>query len=323
LSLRESLRKIGEPKPGKAIPAFRSGFHSAPESLKAAMHAMNPPLIEGWLSFHEGIFENLEWTEECQGITTDGNSFYVVKNKKDENDWDIRAVYKFSREFTLLGRTLFPHENHIGSPTYYSGRIYVPIDGTTSIWILDTNLNDRGIFELGKNENGSFLQPGSVPWCAINPWNGYLYSSIAGDDEASAFGVDRVYAYDLSGNKFAFMGELPLEGGIMHRVQSGCFSKNGHLYLAADSYSQDGQLLNGGEIRSYSALNGAFLGSLRLLYDRRYWPGEAEELECIWIDHWTHDGGDSTYVHVLILDNDGNQDDVFLRHYTVPDPTLI
>ena len=320
LSLKQSLKKINYPKLGKSIPAIPNGFHSFPRSLKSAMHSMNPPLIDSWYPMFESKFENREWTEECQGITSDGQSFYVVKNKNADNDWDIRAVYKFSRKFKLLQRTIYPDIHHIGSPDYYNGKIYVPIDGTTSIWILDTNLFDKGIFELGKNKDGQLLQQASVPWCAINPWNGLLYSSKFGEepyyDENFTMvdndPVTEIHCYDPD-KKFEYKETLKLSGEPLHRVQGGYFSKNGHLYLLSD-FTED--------ISAYSALDGSFLGSVNVPYDRSPWPGEAEEAESIWMDHWMH-GEISSYIHVMILDNDANPDDVFLKHYVVPDPTVI
>jgi len=297
--MRVSLQKIGEPKPGKAIPAFPSGFHSAPQSLRAALHAMEPPLIGNWLLTNVSTFENLSWTEECQGLTSDGSHWYIVSSNED-----ARAIHKFALNFTHLGKAIFPEANHIGDPDYHEGKIYVPVEGISAVWVLDTNLNTVGVTPLGGTP-GASPQGGSMPWCAINPWNDHLYSSVFDN-------VDCVYAYDVNDN-FAYKGRLQLQGGIIHNVQGGCFSKNGHLYLTSDS-TQD--------IRAYSAINGAFLGSCKVPYDKGGAAGE--EMEGVAILHWNAPGGISTHVHVVILDNDiTNSDDVFLKHFTVPAPDLL
>jgi hypothetical protein len=133
------------------------------------------------------------------------------------------------------------------------------------------------------------------------------------DGNSSSFdNVDRVYAYDPNQN-FAYKGDLRLQGGVVNRVQGGCFSNHGHLYLTSDSTK---------EIRAYSALNGAFLGAHGVPYAKG--GVDQEEMEGITILHWYAAGGISTHVHVVILDNDAtNKDDVFLKHFTVPDPNVV
>ena len=72
------------------------------------MHAINPPLIESWVLAHTYTIENKIWTEECQGITTDGNFWYVVSNNEDK-----RALYKFPLDFSASSTLVFPEEHHI------------------------------------------------------------------------------------------------------------------------------------------------------------------------------------------------------------------
>jgi hypothetical protein len=304
MSVRASLQKIGEPKPGKVIPPFPGGFHSAPRSLRAALHAMLPPGIESWANTHQSTFENLTWTEECQGLTTDGRNWYVSSNNKN-----FRAIHKFTLDFKQsLGAVQLPPGSgtHIGDIDYYTGRIYVPISTPApKVWEVDQNLNTLRLTALDDNP-----KPG-LGWCAINPWNGYLYT-CPGD------GADRIHAFD-PGSNFAYKGFLLLEGPPVNGLQGGCFSANGHFYLTSDKFVNENATK---EIRAYSALNGSFLGSCSVSYDES--DLEAEEMEGLAIAHLVHNGGDSTYVHVVILDNDAtNEDDVFLRHFSIPDPSVL
>ena len=47
-------------------------------------------------------------------------------------------------------------------------------------------------------------------------------------------------------------------------------------------------------------------------------------MEGLAIAHLIHNGGSSTYIHVVILDNDAtNEDDVFLKHFAIPDPSVL
>jgi hypothetical protein len=311
ISLRESLQKIGEPKPGKELPAFPSGFHSAPQSLRAALHAMQPPLIEAWRFGTENYFENLEWTEECQGLTSDGTHWFVVTNNNEH-----RAIWKFKLNFEFVVAELFLQADHIGAPDCHVGKIFVPVESSpASVWVLDTALKTVDIFPLhGESAATPPPQGSSMPWCAVNPWNGLLYSSIFGGDDpkSSDFGyVTRVHAYDT--DNFLHRGDLVLQGEAIHNVQGGCFSRNGHLYLTSHSTQ---------EVRAYSALNGAFLGSCKISYAKG--GLEREEMEGMAILHWFDAGGASTHVHVMILDNDlTNRDDVLLKHLIVPDPSVL
>ena len=111
-----------------------------------------------------------------------------------------------------------------------------------------------------------------MPWCAINPWNGFLYSSKFGEpprweEDPSGTGLGRlvdwdpvteVHCYDPADN-FTHKRSLPIMGEPLHKLQGGCFSTNGHLYLTSDHTQQ---------IRAYSALNGAFLGDKWVDYDK-------------------------------------------------------
>jgi len=218
---------------------------------------MNPPLIESWVQSHVSSFENLTWSEECQGLTTDGQYWYVCSNNED-----YRAIYKFSLNFNQsLGSVELPtgSGNHVGDIDYYDGKIYIAVaDPKSRVWVIDGNLNTLEVTDL--DPAVSFF----MGWCAINPWNGYLYSS-AGD------GVHRIHVYDPA-KQFAYKGVLPLGGTPVNGLQGGCFSSNGKLYLTSDKYVNEEATK---DIRAYSALNGAFLGAHDVAYDEE-WP-ESEE----------------------------------------------
>jgi hypothetical protein len=333
-SLRQNLGKIGEPKPDKII-KIPSTFHSFPKnkSLKMAIHAMNSPLIEGWTMINEKQFENTKWTEECQGVAGDGISWFLVSTNNE-----VKALYKFSLNFDLLGSVppggfvggnwppeALPNNLHIGPPNFYDNKIYVPVEPSACVWILDTNLNTLSVKPLG-GKIGSTKQGASMPWCAINPWNGLLYSSKFGEppyweDDPSGSGVGRlvdpdpvteVHCYDPQKN-FAYVKSLTLEGEPLHKVQGGCFSDNGRLYLTSD-YTQ--------HIRAYNALNGAFLGYKWVDYDKSGLT-YTQEIEGICIVPVRYREG-YTHVHIVVLENEKtSSDDFFFKHYSVPNPDVL
>jgi hypothetical protein len=307
VSLRENLDKIGELHSDKPSIHIPSGFHSAPKSLKATIKAMNSPRMESWAFGTEDKLYGHEWTEECQGITTDGKCWFVVSN----NENDSRIVYKFDLMFRYQHKIKSPcGTDHIGAPCFFDNKIYVPVEGTDKarIWILDTDFTSSNVFMLGGTKEPE--QRAKMPWCAINPLNGYLYSSVFADDREDEPPVDRVFSYDPRDN-FVQKETFMLQGEGIHRVQGGCFSDNGHLYLSS-SKSVD--------IKGYSVLNGKYLG--------RYSPpsdwSEDEEMEGISLWPVNYEGAIETYVHMVVLDNDVSvNDDVYFKHIKVPSPEYL
>ena len=165
-----------------------------------------------------------------------------------------------------------------------------------------------------------------MPWCAINPWNGFLYSSKFGEpprweEDPSGTGLGRlvdwdpvteVHCYDPADN-FTHKRSLPIMGEPLHKLQGGCFSTNGHLYLTSDHTQQ---------IRAYSALNGAFLGDKWVDYDKSGLT-YTQEIEGICIAPVRYSEGD-TYVHIVVLENEAtSSDDFFFKHYSVPNPDVL
>jgi hypothetical protein len=302
LSTREHFKRIGEPKSGNVLPAFPGGFHSTPRRLRSALRATASPQIESWsLVPVAQEFANRGWTEECQGLTTDGEFWYVSSN----ND-DFRAIHKlklvdFSPVSVIPPFATFPKHlgSHIGSPDYHEGRIYAPLEPSLQVLIFDTSPTFIGAAALKPGTLTSLPQQ-QMPWCAVNPWNGLLYTSNFDN-------VTEVYAYDPN-QDFSFVKSLTLRGGEINGVQAGVFSKNGHLYLASDKSKK---------ILAFSAMNGHYLGSCKIPYEQG--GLEQEELEGIAIlpiDLLVI----KAHIHVLVLDNDLNSDDVFLKHFVAPSP---
>lgn len=297
-SLRQSLSHIGEPSQAGAL-TIPGGFHSAPGTLRRTMRAMRPPKIEGWMPLFQSTFENLQWTEECQGLTTDGENWFI-----SSNNGDFRGVHKRSLDFGthLRNVRMLPSAGvHPGDLDFDAARhrIFVPVESDPRVWVLDSDLDTVEVADLGGGP-GLSPQGGSMPWCAVNPWNGLLYSSAFDN-------VDRVHAYDPDDN-FKHVGSLRLGGAPLFRVQGGCFSKEGRLYLTSD-HSED--------LRAYSSLNGYFYGRVGVPYTKG--GVDQEEMEGVAIAHLLHADA-STWVHVVILDNDLSPDDVFIKHFVVPNP---
>jgi hypothetical protein len=312
LSLREGLSKIGEPKPGQANPAIPGGFHSAPTSLGAMIKAMNSPQPSQWKEVESETFKDKSWTQRCQGVTTDGEHWYISSNSKRLSANPLkpiktdRRIYKFTRNMKLIDSYSVEHieSKHLGDVDYSDGIIYAAMEHPPGILKVDSEFKFSSFRPLqGETTGSESPQAGSLPWCAINPWNGYLYSSRF--HQAS-----EIYAYDPKDNFLLKVKDtLKLEVAT-DDVQGGCFSKNGHLLLASNA-SHD--------IRCYSVLNGKFLGSAPIRFDdSKSAVGEEVEGLAIW-EGVAFDAG-AAHVHLILLDKDVFKDDVHFKHYTMPNP---
>ncbi|MGH9989313.1 MAG: hypothetical protein ACREAS_02650, partial [Nitrososphaera sp.] len=302
ISLRENLSKIGEPKPGTTTIHIPSGFHTAPKSLKAMIHSMNSPKMESWAAKCEDHQADSRWTFECQGITTDGKYWYAVNNNNHKPG--AMGIFRFNIDYGDLKYRRWPSNpnNHVGPPSYFDKKIYVPVETGDAplVWILDTELTTLDLAALRGTELSG--QHKKMPWCAINPWNGLLYSSRFGGGEDDPVPVSEVHCYDPA-KSFDFKKSLKLQSLPISEVQGGCFSSNGHLYLTSGDE----------HIHGYSVLNGSYLGSFHVPSD---WTG-AEEMEGIAIGNIPCKDTDvHVPVHVLVLDNDHprTDSDIWLKH---------
>jgi hypothetical protein len=168
---------------------------------------------------------------------------------------------------------------------------------------------------------------GSFPWCAVNPWNGYLYTS-------NFNGVEDVYAYDPS-NDYRRVPEATIrlegvEGEACLGVQGGSFSANGHLYLS--SYTKPGNRSYGWEsnpeggdwVFAFDGLNGAYLGRRRVPYG----AGRKQEMEGLTVGPSVSDDGDGDgfvytlegeMVHLVLLDRVLTRNEVHFKSFDAPD----
>jgi hypothetical protein len=198
---------------------------------------------------------------------------------------------------------------------HYEGRLYVPLEGeaTPAVVVFDT----RDLSYLG----GWLLPPQGddrkCPWCAINPFDGLLYSSSFWMNDER--GYLKIYRPRLNNDfkHFPLVRELHLRGAgggptTVNRVQGGVFSPNGNLYLVSDTEE--------GGILGFDS-TGRQISHTPVGYDR----GTGEELEGITI--WDLGDGRAPeirgQVHVLMIDEDHtSSDDLYFKHYRVREEDL-
>jgi hypothetical protein len=306
-SLSAHLAEIGEMSSRSRL-SFRGDFYVLPPSgrLSEIMRAMISPKPAEWTKPDEGEFSNHDWTEECQGVTHDDTYWYISSNKDGK-----QRVYRLSLANKIVSYVKLAGNgsSHLGDIDYYKGRIYCPMEHPVKIVIIDTPPFDgwRTAGLVGES-GGQPPQEGWCAWCAINPWNDMLYSSMSGDD---APGIDKLFAYrfdSATGNFIHTPSSDILLQEKLRKVSGASFSKNGHI-LIASNHSND--------IRCYSILNGCYLGRAPIQKDDSW--NVQEEIEGLAIWEGISYNNIDTHVHVILLDMDEpDDDDVYFKHYRVP-----
>lgn len=270
--------------------------------------AMPPwPGMEGWQEAHHILYANKDWTEEAQGITTNGSSWFVGSNASGR-----KRLYKFGSGFpqgddTVVASLALPQNagSHLGPPVYDAkrNRIVVAVE-PSNIWVINPDtMTTETVEPLG----GSGFKPqgNSIPWAAFNPSDGLLYSSAYGKSDQSIKVVDKIHVYDPE-DHFKWVRSISLSHPISE-VQGGAISPRGNVYLSA----HDGLKMHG-----FNLLTGEYLGSSPV--DAK--NSDFGELEGITLGEFDWGSGSKTSMTSLLLDNDWNNgDDAHISFYSVPD----
>lgn len=268
------------------------------------------------------------WTNKLNGVTHDHDHWYFAQEDK------LRKVHVTHDLNNLIdGWVGIPVEgyNHFGDIDFYEGLIYVPMEGhkaglPAAVAIFDQNLQFKGSALLT-------AQGGSGPWCAVNPLNGLLYSSVFNDEPSkirlqvyqrsftARFELKHVGTMDL----FDEVGQPLIFGGL----QGAVFSKQGHFYLVVDTVEKSADDPTHRGIMGFDMITGRRI--VHTLVDYRPWKHfpaigwvKIQELEgiTIWEDVDAAGApGITGQLHLIMIDKDGhNDDDLYFKHYEVADP---
>jgi hypothetical protein len=269
------------------------------------------------------------WSEELNGVTTDGSSWFFTSNRNDKPE-----LWKFPEALNLddaIDRDDLPPGvkwvhlptslqayTHMGDIDYYMGHIYVPLQFEAPRRIAVFDATDLSFVASGPLA----ADKGVAAWCATNPRNGCLYEcAFPENDEPSAPISLSVYAQKIEGSllSLTYVGEFPLRDhdGLPFKsraIQGGVFSPNGHLYLVADSRDE------GSGVHGFDMISGRRNAFIPIGVSRDL--AEGEELEGLTL--WNQDTGSAPEIwgqlHVILLDNDyiANDDDLDFKHFRVP-----
>jgi hypothetical protein len=349
-SLRDAFRFLFQ----RCTAAWPSDFHGVkPTSLRELLAACQDPRFAEWRNPSRGRAENEPFSEEAQGIGTDGDHWFISNNAGDRRE----ALYRLSWDFDIratLGSPFDPDKTHIGALGVRNGWVYVAVQGPHGIWKVSTDFSQSTFLRYDKlpdDEDDMFA------WCDLNSHNGLLYTcafemptrlrAYRESDDPNTFNPDAMGTLRVDENGYARIpvaesqlvavpaADIPLIQPTDYRpttnIQGGCFTPH-HKWLAVCDDS--GLDLKTGfawveRIHCHSTITGAFLG-------RRLLPANTDEsgsilptstrneLEAICVAPLTSTSGRPIQVHVLELNNEElSTDDFYLWHFSVPDPEAL
>jgi hypothetical protein len=277
-----------------------------PASVRDLVRACNPPHMGAWGNPERAFAENKDWTEELNGLVTDGHAWYASSNAGDGRE----GLYKLTMSFQFEGKITHgfdPDVVHIGALSVRSGEVFVPMQQeATGVWVVDTNLTAGHVYIADELPDDDLFA-----WCDVNPHNGLIYTCNFTRPKC-------LYAYDRVGGKLKRTGpphDIPLhqpgDGQATTKIQSACFTPNFKWLAVCD-------VDNNERIHCHSTLTGAFLDRRGLLADTDEgpWRNELEGISYAPI----HTGqGNLVQVHVLELNNEAHSaDDMYLWQFSLP-----
>jgi hypothetical protein len=265
------------------------------------------------------------WTEELQGVTQDGSSWYIA-NRTNLMSFPMTSDLHY-----------YPSRNvpnpwsywwaHMGAPAYgwNNGKVVVPleVDGGNgghasrpAFGIFDGYLNALSVqytptpplnAGIPDEQSGN----GGNPWIAFNPQDQRYYSS--GYDPTWIYVYDIWYSpYNVTFSR-AFQIRDDWGNPIqLHRAGGGSFSPTGRLYLSLDDTSNS----DWARVVVIDVHNGR-VHKTHWIERHLTWP-LPEEIEGVtfWNSNGTAPGGIDGQLHVALIDVTNGQDDWYFKHYT-------
>jgi hypothetical protein len=254
--------------------------------------------VAHWQLVEGGVYENHAWTEECQGIATDGKYWYISSNNKER-----RALYKFTMGMELVKSTDVAKHGvvsaHIGGLDYFDGKLYVALEQPKQLLVIDTEFKNASLHQFSGNDPLG----GTFAWCTIHP--------ITGDLCTTKFdGASALFSYRKAADgSYVFAGSVPLAKTVT-RVQGGDITPTGKLVLVSDTKPRGG-------IHVFNVFTGEYHGAVTFPVENGSpLPDELEGL-AISPPGTAVVKGVPVNVHLILLDNDyPSKDDVRFKHFS-------
>lgn len=246
-------------------------------SLRALIQSLKWPNLPNTENFLEPAADypsnyDSPWSQIIQGVTHDADNWFFSRQY---------GLSKFPLEHNLSGSAGSPKAlsvgipkqfsnlgyDHIGDLDFFNGHLYVPLEGqpVTRVLFYNTSLElvNWAAFDAPHQTH--------APWCAVNPLDGYLYTSNfdINSDEPTLFVYRIVRTNEDVPQSLESLGSFTLFN-LAHnpiaisRVQGGVFSASGHLYLVSDAPPEEG-----GGILAFEMINGYQVARTPIDYQRR------------------------------------------------------
>ena len=166
-----------------------------------------------------------------QGITTDGEYFWFSSKNTLIKTQDDKKTIVAANYFAIPDELKEQYNSkHIGGISYYSGKIYAGIEDSKTFLNPVIGVYDADTLEMleyypidEKDDEGNLLIQKGVPWVAVNPDTGYLYTTNHNKTP------DKYYYYDVN-DSMKRVGSIDVSQSL-YGVQGAEFY-NGTLYLA-------------------------------------------------------------------------------------------
>ncbi len=276
-----------------------------------------------------------EWGDNSQGVAQDG-SYWFFTNR--HNLFKIPMKTRITTETKKtknagIPSSLFREGNgydHMGDIDIYLNKIFVPLEGERppKVGVYDSQTLQwlYGHDIINKDQNG-------FPWCAIDPKAKRLFTSNFDFDSTQGLFV---YQLEVKGNDITgavLLDTFPLyntafQNFKLKRIQGGCFSPNGQLYLLSDSRDEDAG------IYGFDMYTGRQFVYKKIQKRTNYipWLGdpifEGDELEGITYCNLSsgqnpiaQTPGINGKIHVTMVDKDLGTDNFYFKHFDASDRT--
>lgn len=247
------------------------------------------------------------WSEECQGLTHDQDSWYIAQKTRL---WRTPVGRRLNQDLDESQSRGIPDDlknkgfDHIGDLDHFDERLFAPLED------LDRHNPPRvGVFAAGDLAflGSAALNQDAAPWCAINPLDGVLFSSVFDPRGLHRYSIE-VASGGVTVSEMAALALLDEDGKPLklHHVQGGAFAAGGVYLILVCDHSDETGAPKGFSI--FETATGRRLTYRQVSYDPISIGGEIEG-----VDVWTLidpvNGAPNALVHILVLNNDTFDDD--------------
>jgi hypothetical protein len=350
MRLRQELGKFSNFSPEHGIYNLLNAFYKG-KSYKISLKTLQifDSIQKSHTNFPDARQNDI--SHAIQGVTHDESNWYFTQyyptwpdHKREGIIWKIPMDVSLNHNFSgtdknrgiirkaLPSSLLDDKYWHPGDPDYHKDRLLVPVEATGGVRhrgkiavFNSKNLNFIGSAELYRNKDDR------APWCAINPLDGLLYTSSFCDPcpDPNKF-VLYVYAPIITNNSIdlKFKGEFELfdtdgKPALIDRIQGGCFSSSGHLYLSSDT----DRSREYGRLYVFDMLSGRKIHSIGVPRKRRKVRSQELEGITVWNTEQKNIDRVEAQIHILMLHAEEwrgmGHDDMYFKHYKVSDPSKL